>query len=144
MEELKNARIEHGKHRGQLWTRLPLAYVRFLANSSHGTQQAIALAELERRGVDPRNDGHGIEVTMHAIDRASQKLLHIWDERRKGDEGLATWLARSSLDALQKGEFRNGRYEFEGVRYVIKEGYLEPVLASIYPLDEKNYEEENT
>lgn len=145
MEELHNAKIETGKYRGELWTRLPLAYVKFLANSSQGSQQAIALAELERRGIDPGKDGYGIDVTMHSVDRASQKLLHFWNDRRIGDEGLATWMARTALEAIEKGRYHNGRYEFEGIRYVIKKGYLEPVLASIYPVTaEEKYETENT
>ena len=143
MEEIKNAEIGFGKYKGELWTRLPIPYLKYLSNTATGAVQAIALSELNRRGVDAKS-GLGMEITMHAVDRASQKLLNKWAAERIDDEGLATWLARTGHEAIEKGTLKNGRHEWDGISYVFKFGNIEPTLVSIYPITDQQNETENT
>ena len=81
----------------------------------------------------PVKEAHGlnIDVSGHAIDRASLRCLPIWQKTRaaKG-EGLYTWLCRIAKEALDRGEVdRRGRYkhrgmllaiEYEGKRLLVK------------------------
>ena len=67
-------RIEFGKYKGQRVTRLPVDYLEWLINEG-AAYAPICQAELKRRGVTP---GHKqVEVSNHAIDRASLRMLEI-------------------------------------------------------------------
>ena len=71
-----NVRIEFGKYRGELVTRLPISYLEWLINE--GTHFApVAEAELKRRGYKP-GKGKRVDITNHAIDRASIRIMGIF------------------------------------------------------------------
>jgi hypothetical protein len=85
-----------GRWCGELVTRVPLAVLRRIARGT-GPDAAMAAAELNRRGaVLP-----AIEITMHAIDRASQSLLGVWRKTRQPGEGLNAWLHRMAAEAVE-------------------------------------------
>ena len=86
-----------GKHRGTLWTRIPPSYLVWMINTGH-SRAAIAQAELDRRGMSQPS----VDVSARAIDRASLRLLDLWQRTRNRDknEGLHAWLTRMATEAL--------------------------------------------
>ena len=95
-----NLRIETGKHKGELYTRLPRSYLRWMIRAKHSSA-AIAEAELARRG-DSLPD---IEVSGHAVDRASLYRMEVYHRLRADEgEGLHSFLARVAHEALKLGE----------------------------------------
>lgn len=126
-------RVGFGKHRGELWTRVPSGYLKWLINVGAGDWE-IALAELERRGVPIET---GIEISGHAVDRASLKLLKLWRQNRNEDEGLHAWLMRGATEARAKGKEIRGRIHYAGIKWVFKDGNLWITLATVMPEKEK-------
>ena len=123
-----NLVIEFGKHRGERWTRLPVSYLRWLANEAP-EWSATANAELERRGTLLSRD---VELSSHAVDRASLRCRKIWHETSQPDEGLYSWLVRMATEALAKcGEQEKVRYN--GLKLVFAFGAYYPVLKSVMP-----------
>lgn len=119
-------KIDFGKHKGELFTRLPVSYLKWMINSS--TQQAdIAKAEFERRG----DTMPTVEVSGHAIDNASIRVRKIWHETKNQDEGLYSWLQRMVTEALEANDFRNGKFKHKGMKLVIEQGEEFPVLKTI-------------
>lgn len=120
--------IEFGKHKGELFTRLPVSYLKFMINN--GTPQAdIAKAEFERRGDTlPK-----VEITGHAIDSASIRVRKIWHETKlNNDEGMYSWLQRVTLDAIENGEkLESGKIKHMNMKFVIEPGEEFPVLKTI-------------
>jgi hypothetical protein len=123
--------IQFGKHKGKRWTRVPVSYLRWIINEStfQGREVLeIAKAELERRGsVLPE-----IEISGHAIDRASLRLRRIWHEDRKCDEGLYSWLHRVALEARDSCvKDEQGRFNHKGIRFVFEDGEEFPSLKTV-------------
>ncbi len=86
-------RIGYGKHKGQLFTRLPVSYLRWMINEN-APMANVAQAEFERRGdTMPK-----VELSGHAIDNASLRVRKIWHEDRGEDEGIYSWLTRITLE----------------------------------------------
>ena len=120
-------KVEFGKHRGELLTRVPAGYLRFMVNQN--TPQAdLARAEVERRG----HKLPEVELSGHAIDNASLRVRKIWHETRGKDEGLYSWLSRMTLEALEKGErLEGGKIKYLGMKLVIEQGEEFPVLKTV-------------
>lgn len=122
--------LDFGKHKGQLLTRVPVSYLKWILNETSMSPKwrELAKAEFERRGdTMPR-----VEITGHAIDRASLRVLHLWDSTRNKREGLYSWLMRITLRALEEGKrLPNGKIKFWGMKLVIEPGIEFPVLKSI-------------
>lgn len=119
--------IDFGKHKGELFTRLPVSYLRWMINTS--TNQAdIAKAEFERRGdTMPK-----VELSGHAIDNASLRVRKIWHETRNQDEGIYSWLQRVTLEAIEYGEkLPSGKIKYLGMKFVIAEGEEFPSLKTV-------------
>jgi len=119
--------INFGKHKGELFTRLPISYIRWMVNA--GAQMAdVAKAEFERRGdTMPK-----VELSGHAIDSASLRVRKIWHETRGADEGLYSWLQRITLEALAQGEkLESGKIKYMGMKLVITKGEEFPTLVTI-------------
>lgn len=128
-----NLVVGFGKHKGELWTRLPVSYLRWLVNQQppeFGTDsRPIARAELERRGsVLPT-----IEVSGHAIDRASLNCRAIWHGTREKDEGLHAWLCRLGAEALKVGAEENGKHRYAGLFFAFEQDGIWPVLKTVMP-----------
>ena len=119
--------IDYGKHRGELFTRLPVSYLRWMINEK-APQWEIAKAEFERRGdTMPK-----VELSGHAIDRASLRVRKIWHETRGEDEGLYSWLQRMTLEAIAHGErLECGKIKYQGMKLAIGEGAEFPTLKTV-------------
>ena len=126
-------RLTNGKHKGELITRVPASYLFWMVRVVH-QHSGEAQAELDRRGtVIPQ-----IEVSGHAIDRASQRLLVYWKESRVEEEGLHAWLSRLAWDAWQHGKTTaEDRRTHKGVTYVFEHSGAYPVLQSVFPARRK-------
>lgn len=118
--------ITFGKHKGQLITRVPLNYLKWMINCN-SQMSDYARAELERRG----DTLPTVELSGHAIDNASLRVRKIWHEDRKENEGLYTWLMRVTLEALEVGELKNSKHHYKGMKLVIEQGEEYPVLKTI-------------
>ena len=123
--------IEFGKHKGLLYTRVPVSYLFWMVQAGH--QHAdIAQAEIERRGsVVPT-----VEISGHAIDSASLRIRKTWHTNAEKGEGLHAWLCRATVEALASGgvvESNGDRVVHHlGVKFVIASGRW-PVLKTVMP-----------
>lgn len=129
-----NVTMPFGKHKGELLTRVPVSYLRWMANetSMDVKWQELAKAEWERRG-DTMPE---VELSGHAIDRASLRVRKSWHRTAKSpDEGLYSWLQRMTLEAIQSGEKgkEDNVYFYSGLKFVIAKGNEFPSLKTIMP-----------
>jgi len=133
-EETHNLRISFGKHRGELFTRLPLQYLRWMVNE--GVRESdIAKAELLRRGSSQLPK---VELSNHAIDRASQRLFKLWLPK-KGQVGFHTWLHDLALEAYQHGKMLEESKEHRSVlldriKFKFAKGNFYPTLMTVYKI----------
>lgn len=119
--------LSFGKHKGELLTRVPVSYLKWMINSN--TKMAdYAKSEFERRG-----DTMPIaEISGHAIDNASLRVRKIWHEDKNQEEGIYSWLQRVTLEALEVGEkLESGKIRYKNMKFVIEEGEEFPVLKTI-------------
>lgn len=128
-----NVTIEFGKHKGELWTRIPIGYLKWILNEMSPTSEAYAFAEseLNRRGDTMPKE---VEISNHAIDRASLRVRKAWHYDRDQDEGIYSWLVRISTEALaeknQQGE-QNERMRYKGCVLVFTYGNFYPTLKTV-------------
>jgi uncharacterized protein (DUF3820 family) len=117
---------DFGKHSGELYTRLPVSYLKWMVQIGH-SRADIAEAELARRGtVTPE-----VDVSGHAIDSASLRGRKIWHETRGENEGLHAWLCRMAAEARALNDRdAGGRYLFAGMKFAFEEGAW-PVLKTV-------------
>jgi hypothetical protein len=121
-----NVRLTFGRFRGELLTRVPASYLKWMAGS--GSEMAdLARAEMERRGTATPD----IDVTGHALDRASTRLWRLWKKTRRNEEGLHAWLSRRAAEAIRKGTRDGDRVTHAGVVFFVKFDGSWPVLASV-------------
>jgi hypothetical protein len=136
-----NVRIQFGKHKGELVTRLPIDYLEWHINEA--TQfSATAEAELKRRG-HVIGSGRQVEISNHAIDRASLRLMGFYLADRRQNEGLHSWLVRVALEVLTIVKYEEQadtfRVEIPEAKLVYKKGKLYPTLVTVMkPGYEKN------
>lgn len=125
-------RLDFGKFKGERYTRVPIAYLRWMVNTPVAAAD-VARAELERRGVPLRD--RPVDISGHAIDSASLRLLSQWRKLRNGkNEGLHAWLYRFAAEALNDAEpDKKGRIDRDGVRLVFEPGELFPTLKTCMP-----------
>ena len=131
-----NLIIEFGKHKDKRWTRLPVGYLKWLVNER--TQYAnIANAELKRRGTVLE---HEIEISGHAIDRASLSCRKIWHETSKKREGIHAWLYRIASEAIKvvdksamKDDYRLEVKNYNKMKLIFKFGKIYPILLTVMP-----------
>ena len=90
----------------------------------------VASAELSRRGtVTP-----DLDVTGHAIDRASLFLLNYWQRTKRSEEGINAWLIRMASDARRIGErIDHEVYVHVGMKFVFEADGCWPVLKTVMP-----------
>lgn len=121
--------VDFGKHRGQLYTRIPVSYLRWMVNEGH-SRKDVAQAELDRRGIDAAD--RNIEISGHAIDSASLRVRKTWHEDREQDEGLHKWLLRICDEALSQHEMDSEQRIFhKGMKLVFQPGDLYPTLKTV-------------
>ncbi len=129
-----NLRADFGKYRGKRWTRIPVGYLKWLINE--GTKYSeIAKAELDRRGTTIDIE---VEISGHAIDRASLRCRKTWHETKNKDEGLHSWLHRMSMEAITSidGKDLNDdkKIEYKGMKFAFKFGEIYPTLLTVIPM----------
>lgn len=120
--------IDFGKHKGTPYTQTPVSYLKWMVGSNHSRAE-IAEAELQRRGtVTP-----DLDVSGHAIDRASVHCRKIWHEtKNKEAEGLYSWLCRVAAEALEKEDMDDkGRYRIHGMKLAFEFEGRWPVLKTV-------------
>lgn len=146
-----NVRLDFGKHKDELLTRVPLSYLKWMineldvskVNGENVSWKELARSEFQRRGdTMPK-----VEISGHAIDRASLRVWDLWmhqEFKKKGlwkddlseadqfeEEGFYSWLSRMTLEALDKGSFKNGKYYYRGMKFAIEKGDEFPVLKTV-------------
>lgn len=137
-----NLVIGFGKHNGERWTRVPLSYLRWLVNQPHEgnpdfmKNKEIAQAEIDRRGVTL---GTEVEISDHAIDRASLRIRKIWHNDREAEEGIFSWLKRVATEALATAEGKPERVIHKDVIFVFKQGNVFPILKTVMPKSSARY-----
>lgn len=144
-----NEVISFGKHKGELWTRLPISYLKWMLNEmpSDSLNYQMAESELNRRGdTMPRE----VEISNHAIDKASLRVRKAWHSDRGQDEGLYSWLVRISTEALElknKENEQNERMKYKGCVLVFTYGNFFPTLKTVMndksyrlPLDDRDFQ----
>lgn len=126
-----NLVCDFGRHRGTLYTRLPISYLKWMMNELKGNRAEIAKAELKRRGtVTPT-----IDISGHAIDRASQVCLDIW-QRETCDgkfKGIHSWLVEICEYVLEEnnGCSETGKLEYKELILVFEPGIEWPILKTV-------------
>lgn len=126
-------RVDFGKHKGQLVTRLPINYLEWHINEASPFEQ-VARAELKRRGI--KIGTVKIEITNHAIDRASLRAMGMYLSGRNKNEGIYSWLKRIALEAIDKAGPDNYANDYKlyhecGLKLVFKQGKLYPTLVTV-------------
>jgi uncharacterized protein (DUF3820 family) len=126
LDNIHGKRLDFGKHKGELWTRVPISYLKWLASTDNRWTK-IAVLELKRRGTTTPT----IEVSGHAIDRASQHCLSIWQGEETG-EGLSSWLRRLAQEAIDNGEkYREDAYLYRGMKFCFELEGNWPILKTV-------------
>ena len=131
--------VDFGKHKGERWTRIPLSYLRWLINER--TQYSdIAKAELERRGADLIFKKE-VELSGHAIDKASLRLRKRWHETKIDEnEGLFSWLERMAGEALTVSfNSEQTNIIYKGIKFAFMRGEIYPVLKTVMPAPRVEY-----
>jgi len=118
-------KVDFGKHTGELYTRVPVSYLKWMVQCNHSRGE-IAQAELDRRGtVTP-----DVDVSGHAIDSASLRLRKKWHETAKENEGLHAWLIRMCQEALLNKIDNNGAVKHNGIKFIFQPGKW-PMLKTV-------------
>lgn len=135
-----NLVVEFGKFKGERWTRIPLSYLRWLINE--GTQYSdIAKAEINRRGASLTAD-KSVELSGHAIDKASLRLRKIWHETAiDNNEGLFSWLERMASEAYENIQPNESNVIHNRIKFVFMKGEIYPVLKTVMPAPRIRYKE---
>jgi len=133
--------MPNGRHKGERITRIPVSYLKWIANTPDHSLCQSAKTEMDRRGtVTP-----DVDVSGHAIDRASLRCRKLWHEDRGKDEGIYSWLCRITREALDKQKMGGWEADFQcehkGMKLTITREGTWPVLKSIWPSKKKNREE---
>lgn len=118
--------LDFGKHEGQLLTRVPISYLKWLANINSPWAPA-AKAEIDRRG----HKVPTVDLSPHAIDNASHRVLDLWQNRDDKDEGFYSWLVRQTEEALRAGHLIGDKIHYNGMKFVVHHGEEYPVLKTI-------------
>lgn len=128
MIDTHNKFFDFGKYKGERWTRVPVSYLKWLANDSYGERREMAESELKRRGTTIPSD---VELSGHAIDRASQ-ITNQWK-----DMGVYSWLttiAGEAADLIIDDEV----VVHKGFKFVFILGNHFPILKTIMVKEIKN------
>jgi len=119
-------KITSGRYKGIMITRVPPSHLIHMININH-PDAAQARKELERRGTIIPD----IDVSGHAIDRASLRCMEIYKKSKKKDEGFYAWLIRMSQSALKNGTKDGGKILYKGMKFFFSTDTQWPVLKSV-------------
>lgn len=119
-------KVDFGRHKGELYTRLPVSYLNWMVNSDHSRKE-IAQAELKRRGTTMPT----LELSGHAIDRFSQRFLERWNILKENDEGLNSWLLKRAAEAYSLLEEGETKVTYMDIKWVFDLGTCYPTLKTV-------------
>lgn len=130
--DTQGVRLESGKHEGELLTRVPPGYLTWMLRTSHPLA-LYARSELARRGT-PKIDA--IDVTAHAVDRASTRRFQAFLDDHNDHEGLYSWLLRVGAEAVAKpSRTKDGGittvHRHKGLTWVFTRDMLIPILKTV-------------
>lgn len=116
-------KITVGRYAGTPIDQLPNSYLRWMLTQKF-PKDWLDIAERKVKA-SPYNNSY-IEISRHAIDQFSLRFLERWKTGRKGDTGIATYLATMAQDAWAFGTDRSKRRhaddgvvkELEGIQFV--------------------------
>ena len=118
-----------GRYTDTLYTRIPVFELRKQSRRS-GMIGLLATLELERRGV-PRTT-HDIDISTHAIDRASQRFIrHFLNDCAETGEGITEWLHRISKEALNQAPVQQSEISHRGMRFIFEKSGPYPLLKTV-------------
>lgn len=127
--DLHSYEMKAGKHRGVRIVNVPVSYLLWMVGVNH-SESLIAKAELDRRGTVVPD----VEISGHAIDRASLLCRKTWHQDKGENEGIHAWLVRVAGEALRIGERRNnGKIYWKGMKFKFTADTKWPVLLTILP-----------
>ncbi|MBW7997490.1 MAG: hypothetical protein FVQ81_13130 [Candidatus Glassbacteria bacterium] len=72
-----------------------------------------------------------VEVSAHAVDRASLRCLGVWRDTAKRGEGLHSWLERQAKEALCNPADHKGRHMHLGFLWAFHDEEGHPKLMSL-------------
>ena len=136
-----NARVEFGRHRGNLVTRIPVSYLTWAISNRIDYKCALAdglkvpfceaaMAELDRRGIRIAD----MDISLHAIDRISQRYIKTWEDTRQEGEGIASWAQRVARDAFQSEKTEGATQvtiQHLGIKWVFQADLLVPTVLTV-------------
>lgn len=131
MKSLNDKKMPSGRHKGELVTRVPVNYLMRTFNTK-GRNWRIAGEELKRRG-EPLPD---IEISPHAINRASTNCGRVFRSTHRQGEGIHSWLGRIASEALKHGRKMDDKVTYKGMKFCFTCDTKWPVLKTVM-LDEK-------
>lgn len=116
----------------------PVRYMFHLfRESSDQSVRLLARKELITRGALIG----GVDLTAHAIDQASVRLLKRYEDTHKKNEGLYSWLSRISTAALERGtRFQDDTIGYKGMVFVFCFKNSIPLLKTIIAMRTKEKE----
>jgi hypothetical protein len=125
-----------GKYKGTSIEEVPPGYLRRLANG-RGNLAAMAKKELARRKMEL----YSIEITAHAVDRASTRFGLQWAQTSNAGEGIHAWLGRVAEEALEKIDLTKERGSLcvthRSMVFAFDLRFVTPVLTSVWLSNEK-------
>lgn len=120
--------VTQGKHIGKPITQVPIIYLHQLIEQQCEGHEYASM-EIERRGTKHSNF---VDITYHAIDRASMQLMDIYRATRLPNEGLYTWLGRQAESAMKHGRTVGNRIvDHRNIRWVFSFEYTPPKLVTV-------------
>lgn len=124
-----NEVLTFGRHKGERWTRIPIGYLKWILNEMPKESEAwqMADAELERRGDTMPSE---VEISNHAIDKASLRVRKAWHNDRGQDEGLYSWLQRICSEVLSD-DSKPERRRYKGCVLIFTYGNFFPTLKTV-------------
>ena len=131
-QELYGERMTDGPHAGRYMTQMSQSYLRRVISEGWADAER-ARAELDRRGT-PYHDTP-VEISNHAIDRASTRCLDRYLTDSNDDEGLFAWLVRVCAEAITWNNVDGtGNLVHKGMRLKIDFTPKVPILVTVMRL----------
>ena len=127
--DTKDIILPFGEFRGQPLTRIGQLHLRRYAGKG-GKWAEVCRMELQRRGTSYVDDP--VQVSNHAFDSASKRILDAFITRQNQEEGIKTWLVNLAAEAIDGGELiSEGRYDYQGITFQFDFRPTVPVLVTV-------------
>lgn len=127
-----NLKLDFGRYYGELYTRVHVSYLKWMVQCNHHCSN-IAESELKRRGTTTPE----IDISGHAIDQASLRILSKWKIDCDMKIGFYSWLCKVAKHAYDKHLDKNNIAIYKNIKFVFELGKY-PVLKTCMPYNKKN------